>query len=181
VYNGFLVNKDNITIKATGEAIITPVIQPGINDVPAGVTIHAVGVEIDGLTINDSDIRTSLGISGFEDVKVEHAEYTVKNTTFINLQTGIYANSTNQVPLNPLLKAELTAIGNTFTNCAAGIGGTESTTLNAIEGNIFTNCGEGIGLGGGVETTVVPLDQLIAYLQNNNDFVNCTYDVRDWR
>ncbi|MBA7537327.1 hypothetical protein ES705_29594 [subsurface metagenome] len=169
-YDGFLVNKDSITIRATGEAIITIVDFPGIEN-EKGVVINADGVVIEGLTIDGSDFGPkSRGILGYEKV-----EYTVKNAIFINLGTGIYANAT-ETP-----NVELTATGNAFTGCVAGIGGTENTILNAIEGNTFTDCVEGIGLGGGVQTTVVPYDQLIAYLQDNNDFVNCIDDVGDWR
>lgn len=168
-YDGFLVNKDSITIRATGEAIIIPITQEGY-DLDTGVMIDAVDVEIEGLTIDGGSREKSRGISG-----VTNAEYTVKNTTFTNLGTGIYANASY-----PAIKAELTAIGNTFTNCTAGIGGTENTNLNAIEGNIFTDCGEGIGLGNGVELVSDP-DELIAYLLDNNVFVNCTGAVVDWR
>ena len=61
------------------------------------------------------------------------------------------------------------------------LGGTEVTTLNAIEGNTFTDCDEGIGLGEGVSSTLVEDDKLITYLQENNDFVSCTDDVNDYR
>jgi len=165
-YDGFVVDKDNITIKATGEAIIKIVNFPGIEN-NKGVVINANGVVIEGLTIDGSGFDPqSRGILGYENV-----EYTVKNAIFINLMTGIYANA--QTAFN----VELTAIGNTFTNCMAGIGGTENTTLNKIEENIFTDCDEGIGLGPGVEGP----DGLISYLHDNNVFVDCTVSVGDWR
>ncbi|MBA7479557.1 hypothetical protein ES707_14991 [subsurface metagenome] len=168
-YDGFVVDKDNITIRATGEVIITIVNFPEIED-NKGVVINANGVVIEGLTIDGSDFHPdSRGILGYGNV-----EYTVRNAIFINLGTGIYANA------QEAFNVELTAIGNTFTNCT-GIGGTESTTLNEIKGNIFTDCVEGIGLGGGVQTTMVSEDELIAYLQDNNEFVDCDVDVGDWR
>ena len=168
-YNGFAVNKDNITIKGIGEVTITPVNIAGY-DPNTGIAITASGIVVEGLIINGGGITPSRGVSGSSGAK-----YTVKNVTFKNLTTGIYANASGSGTV------ELTAIGNEFNSCTAGIGGTENTLLYKIEGNTFSGCTEGIGLGPGVHSRLVGDDYIINYLVDNNTFTGCTNTVKDYR
>ena len=104
------------------------------------------------------------------------AEFKVRNSSLHDLTTGIYANAPGQPTVT------LTATGNQFENCFAGIGGTENTLLHKIESNTFTVCTEGIGLGGGVSSSIVTDADLIQYLLDNNTFDGSIIDdVADYR
>lgn len=75
------------------------------------------------------------------------ARFTVKNSSFENLQTGIFVNG-----IDESTRTTMVADHNIFTNNWAGIGGTESSDVT-ITHNIFESIasgGEGIGLGVGV-------------------------------
>ena len=140
-------------------------------DATTGIMVDARNVVIEGFKIDGSNVTTpSRGISGFN-----NAEFIVKNTMLSNLTTGIYAKTSVTSGI-----VELTARGNEFINCVAGIGGTEDTFLKEIENNVFNTCTEGIGLGRGVHGQASG-DDLIEYLKNNNTFVNCTDNIKDYR
>ena len=170
-YDGFLVNKDSIIIKGTEESIIKPVGIPGYDATSTGIMVDARNVVIEGFKIDGNNITPPCrGISGFN-----NAEFIVKNTMLNKLTTGIYAKTSVTSGI-----VELTATGNEFINCVAGIGGTEDTFLKEIESNVFNTCTEGIGLGKGVHGPG-SVGDLIEYLENNNTFVNCTDNIKDYR
>jgi len=166
-FDGFFVRRGDIVIQG---GTVIPTNLAG-ETVGIYLTDGVTGVVIDGVTFVGDDGVVDRGILATGGTKA----YTVRNSTFVDLTTGIYANS------DMFIGRELTATGNTFTNCFAGIGGTENTLLHRIESNTFVECEEGIGLGGGVSSSIVADVDIFDYLKDNNTFDACTVDVADYR
>ncbi len=140
-YDGFRVTgKTNLTVQASGVVTITPV---NISGETAGVYVDpgTTGLIIDGFSFDGTGLTNSRGVIGRDG-----SGYEVKNSSFANLATGVYANGTGSGNVS------LTVKNSTFTNCSAGVGGTEATNPAIITGNTFTipTNGEGVGLGTGV-------------------------------
>jgi len=155
-YDGFRVNKDRLTIEAIGEVVIKPVEFSGWNaGILLGVLVESEGVAIDGIVVDGNALQGNVqGISGFET-----ADFTVRNSEFINLQIGINANS-NAPSTEKIVNLETT--DNLFAS-KIGIGGTENTIITA-NGNKFNTTMEAVGLGEGVATIDNGDVDVVAYL-----------------
>ncbi len=170
---------DNVTIKnLTGTA--NGIFVGG----PTAFYITNKNVTLEKITVDGKDQDNSIAIRGYDG-----AEFTVKNSSFSNFVTGIFAHHGNTIP--GAGQNILNAMNNTFTNVLAGIGGTEKTTLNAI-GNTFVSVkqgGEGIGLGTGVIVVGAETKEnakQVALLESTNTFDYpadkiVAYHVRDYR
>ena len=140
-----------------------------------GILVKAKVVVIEDVNIEGTG--NERGIVGFAD-----SEYTVENSIFKNLKTGIFANGDGQKSTGEY--ARLTARGNKFTDVWAGIGGTEKTNLTA-EGNTFVSIksgGEGIGLGENVNVIKDSTSEDVSYLVSKNTFSYSSGNkVKDYR
>lgn len=163
---GLKVTADDVAIQ---ELDITPSEIPGSGDI-AGIYITGTGVTITNVVITGTGEGAERGIIG-----TTGAEFSVEACDISNVMTGIYANALGGEFVT------LEALNNTFSDCVAGIGGTENTKLAAIEGNLFENCTEGIGLGAGVTSSVAEDSELIDYLIDENTFESVTDAVKDYR
>ncbi|AGA70553.1 cell wall-binding protein [Desulfitobacterium dichloroeliminans LMG P-21439] len=172
---GFSVNQavniaaDNVTIKnLTGTVVDRETHQlSGVGSAMA-FFVNANNVTLDNIKVDGNSITPSIAVIGWKG-----AQYTVANSDFANVLTGVFAHLGNT---ESAFQNKLTATGNTFTNVWAGIGGTQKTDLTAT-GNTFASIqagGEGIGLGSGVmvigSTTPGESAADVSYLESNNTF-----------
>ncbi|HYE84270.1 MAG TPA: right-handed parallel beta-helix repeat-containing protein, partial [Clostridia bacterium] len=183
---GYSVNKainiatSNVTLKNLKGAVVDKA-SHNLTGIGGGNAFYVNGKNIllenisaDGDDVTDPTCRAVIGHTG--------SKFTVRNSSFINVTTGIFAHSGNTEPT--ARQVSLTATDNTFENVLAGIGGTEKTDLIAT-GNTFVSIqagGEGIGLGKGSVVLGDYTGDDEDYLQNNNTF-NYTEGnkVKDYR
>lgn len=135
-YDGFRVpGLVDLTIITTEDAVITPV---NISGETTGAYIDpgTTGLVIDGFIFDGDGIPGSTrGVLGRPDT-----EYTVQNSEFDYLTTGVYSNA------GASGNVELTVVNNTFRWNTSAIGGTENTNPAIITGNTFENNRNGIGI-----------------------------------
>lgn len=167
---GFTVTKDNVTVKAEGDASLSgAVVVQGADGVtvsgftitPSSVANQVAGIYLDnaedvtiaGNTVLDADNQTGAGVINVSGGEDEIA--TIRNNTFRDLLQGVYANPT----------AEFTVTDNVFLNNVAG---SANDAASVVEGNRFVGNDEGIGLGiKGVEV-------------KGNSFADNAPHVKDW-
>ncbi|MDD3366981.1 MAG: right-handed parallel beta-helix repeat-containing protein [Sphaerochaetaceae bacterium] len=131
---------EGLTVKPKATHRIPGISSPIAFFVGARAKVSFDNVIVDGG--NPDNIGTKKGIKA-----MPGAAFTVKNSTFENLKTGIFVNG-----IKESTRTTMAADDNTFTNNWAGIGGTESSDVT-ITNNTFESIapgGEGIGLGEGV-------------------------------
>lgn len=174
IVNGVVVLANDVVIRNVESGTLKRINIPGkVTGVGGGTAFYLNGTGIlldnvtaDGLGTAEPTTRMVVAEAG--------SEFTVKNSVFSNGTTGIFAHS----PLSNTTRSIFSSIDNKFINFVAGIGAIQYTEVDVVEGNSFKNCQEGIGIGTGAGDSD---GKLVEYLENNNEFEDCTDNVKDYR
>lgn len=176
-----VVISDTVTLNGAGFSIDAPIEITGedvkVNDLGvsagnvsggenAGFYITANNAVLNEVSITGEAVTAGNGV---DTPFGSDLEVTVTDSTFTNLLRGFNLNSN-----------DLVATGNTFTNVAYGIGGTENSVIT-VTGNSFVDAIEAIGLGDGVTVTGAQAGEEVAYLEEQNVFTTVEKKVADYR
>lgn len=176
-----VVISDTVTLNGGGFSIDAPLEITGadvkVNDLSvsvgdvsggenAGFYITAANAVLNKVSVTGEGTTAGNGVDApfGSDLKI-----TVTDSKFTDLLRGFNLNSN-----------DLVATGNTFTNVAYGIGGTENSAIT-VTGNAFSGGKEAIGLGNGVTVVGAEAGKEVAYLEAQNVFTTMEKKVVDYR
>ena len=173
-YDGFVVNKSNLTIQAEADkdVFITPnyFATGSVSQYMAILVSGATNVKLDGLQIVGKN--EYVGLAGFNGAGV-----IVDNMHFENLVRGILVNTNN--PGSGYI-SNFVITNSSFENLLVGVGGTEDSVLSASNNTfaLMRSGSEGFGIGAGVT-----LSQTLPGLLKANTFTltDSNYALVDYR